>query len=272
MLAGAILPAEAVDAEIAALKRRHGGRLGVAALDTGSGRSIAHRADERFALCSTFKLLMAAAVLHRVDAGLEHLARQISYDKADLLPHSPITTAHLAEGRMTVEALCEAAVTQSDNGAANLLLAVLGGPAVVTRYAVSLGDSVTRLDRTEPSLNDVPPGEVRDTTTPAAMLRDLQEFFLTKALSNESRARLTRWAKGCRTGLKRLRAGLPADWVVGDKTGSGFRNETNDIAIAWPPGRAPILIAAYYAGSKEAGDAREGVLAEIGHIVAKRFS
>jgi len=272
MLALSSLAARADDAELADLERRHGGRLGVAAFDTGSGKTIAHRADERFAMCSTFKLLMTAASLHRVDAGDEHPARSISYGRADLLPHSPITGAHVAEGHMTVEALCEAVITTSDNGAANLLLHALGGPDAVTLYAVTLGDSVTRLDRFEPALNDVGPGDVRDTTTPSAMLGDLRKIFLTSALSEASRARLVKWTRASVTGKSRLRAGLPPGWIVGDKTGTGFKAETNDIAIAWPPRKPPVLITAYYTGSSEPAAAREAVLADVGRIVARRFS
>ena len=243
----------------------------MAVLDTGSGRQFGHRADERFALCSTFKLLMAAAVLHRVDRGDEKLARMVSYGASDLLHHSPVTAAHVRDGALAVGSLLEAVVTQSDNGAANLLLATLGGPPGVTRYAREIGDFVTRLDRREPALNDVPPGDMRDTTTPAAMLEDLRNLFLTPVLSAPSRAKLLGWAKACATGLNRLRAGFPSRWVVGDKTGTGFKTETNDIAIAWPPGRAPIIVTAYYTGATVDAAARDAVLADVARIVAKRW-
>ncbi len=256
----------------AALEAQHGGRLGVAAIDTGSGRRLAHRIDERFAMCSTFKLLAAAAVLRKVDLGTEKLTRLIPYGQADLLSYAPVTRAHVGEGHMTVGALCEAAAEWSDNTAANLLLASLGGPAAVTRFARELGDSVTRLDRNEPSLNDIKPGDIRDTTTPAAMLADMQAVLLGDALSKASRARLADWLQKSQTGQARLKAGLPASWEVGNKTGSGFRGETNDIAVAWPPGRAPILIASYYKGSTAPDAARDAVLAEVGRIVASAFA
>lgn len=264
-------PARALDDEIVALERRSGGRLGVAAFDTGSGKSFGHRADERFAMCSTFKLLMSAAVLHRVDSGEEHLDRMIAYSKADILPHSPVTSAHLAEGRLSIEALCEAVVVDSDNCAANLLIASLGGPKGVTQFARRIGDTVTRLDRTEPALNYVGPGDPRDTTTPNAMLGDLKMMFLRPVLSQASSDRLTRWSKDCRTGLDRLRAGFPKDWTLGDKTGTGFHGEANDIAIVWPPGRAPILVTAYYNLWPGTDGKRNAVLAEVGRIVARRF-
>jgi beta-lactamase class A len=271
-LALSAVPARADDEEIAALERKFGGRLGVAARDTGTGQFIAHRADERFAMCSTFKLLLTAAILHRADTGDEHLTREIAYTKTDLLSHSPITEAHVSDGKMTVEALCEAVMTQSDNCAANLLIGALRGPDSVTVYASSLGDDITHLDRMELDLNRVGPGDERDTTTPAAMLGDLRKVFLGSVLSEASRRKLIAWARASQSGLKRLRAGLPADWIAGDKAGTGFGTETNDIAIAWRPKAPPVLITAYYAGSTAPFETREGVLADVGRIVAKRFS
>ncbi|HEX3652372.1 MAG TPA: class A beta-lactamase [Rhizomicrobium sp.] len=256
----------------AVLESQHGGHLGVAALDTGSGKRLAHRADERFAMCSTFKLLAVAAVLRRVDEGSEKLTRLMPYSKADLLPYAPITRAHVGEGHMALGALCEAAIEWSDNTAANLVLASLGGPSAVTQYARSIGDPVTRLDRIEPALNDVKPGDIRDTTTPAAMLADMQKVVLGDALSKASRALIVDWLLKSQTGKQRLRAGFPKNWKVGDKTGSSGAGQTNDIVVAWPPGRAPIAIAAYFDGSHAYPESREAVLAEVGRIVAKVFA
>lgn len=268
----ALAPAAAQSDSFAALEAQHGGQLGVAALDTRSGRRLAHRAGERFALCSTFKLLATAAVLRKVDRGTEKLTRLIPYGRADVLTYAPVTRAHVGEGHMPVGALCEAAIAWSDNTAANLVLASLGGPGAVTRFARSLGDPVTRLDRSEPALNDVAPGDVRDTTTPAAMLADMQAVVLGNTLSKASRALLADWLQRSQTGKAMLRSGLPASWRVGDKTGTGPRNEANDIAVAWPPGRAPILIAAYYKGSRLYPESRDAVLAEVGRIVARKFA
>jgi len=238
--------------DIAAIEHRLGGRLGVAALDTGSVRLIEHRANERFAMCSTFKFLAAAAVLARIDRKEERLDRLVRYTKKDLLEYAPIAKDHVADG-MTVEALMAAAVSYSDNTAANLLLAALGGPKAVTAFARGIGDTVTRLDRNEPALNRVPAGDARDTTSPASMVQNLRTLLLeTKALSESSRARLTKWLVENTTGNDRLRAGLPKDWRIGDKTGTGPDGATNDVAIAWPPSRAPILIAVYFWGSKAA--------------------
>jgi beta-lactamase class A len=255
-------------ARLAALERQHGGRLGVAILDTGNGRRIAHRADERFLMCSTFKLLAVATLLARVDRGAERLDRRGVFGKESVLAYAPVTSHRVGAPGMTVAELCEAAITVSDNTAANLLLASMGGPAAVTAYARSLGDPVTRLDRIEPELNIASPGDVRDTTTPAAMLRDLQTLLLGDALSHVSRGQLLEWLRATSTGTEQLRAGLPAGWRAGDKTGSGAQHETNDIAIIWPPQRKPLLVAAYYSGSSADTDERHAVLAAVGRLAA----
>jgi beta-lactamase class A len=250
---------------LARLERVHGGRLGVAILDTGSGGRAAHRGDERFLMCSTFKLLLAAAVLQRVDRGEEKLDRRIVFGKDVLLDYAPVTSKHVGSPGMTVAQLCSAAVTLSDNTAANLLIASIGGPSAVTRYARRLGDSFTLLDRIEPELNPY------DTTTPFAMLGDMQKLLLGDALSRASREQLTRWMLDCETGLQSLRAGLPDGWEVGDKTGQWDGNgvgANNDIAIVWPPGRKPLLAAAYYMNGTTDPVARKAVLAEVGRIVA----
>jgi Beta-lactamase class A len=259
---------DAVQAGLAALERRHGGRLGVAILDTGNGCRIVHRADERFLMCSTFKLLAVATVLARVDRGAERLDRRIVFGREAVLAYAPVTSHRVGAPGMTVAELCEAAITVSDNTAANLLLASMGGPAAVTAYARSLGDPVTRLDRIEPELNIASPGDTRDTTTPAAMLADLQALLLGDALSPASRGRLLEWLRATSTGTEQLRACLPAGWQAGDKTGSGAQRETNDIAIIWPPQRKPLLVTAYYAGSSADADERHAVLAAVGRIAA----
>jgi beta-lactamase class A len=254
------------------LEAESGGRLGVVALDTATGRRLAHRADERFAMCSTFKLCLAAAVLARVDAGKESLDRQISYSAADLLDYSPVTRAHLKQHTLSVEALCKAAVEESDNAAANLLLKGVGGPDGFTSYLRSLGDTVTRLDRNEPELNSNEPGDPRDTTTPAAMVETMRRLLLGDALSAPSRATLIGWMVACKTGTARIRGGVPGDWRVGDKTGTGVRGATNDIAILWPPGRPPILVAAYSSDSKKGNAECSALLAEVGTLVAQEFA
>jgi beta-lactamase class A len=260
------------DDRFTALELEIGGRLGVAALDTGSGASLGHRGGERFAMCSTFKWLLAAAVLAKVDQGELTLEHRLTYSGADLLPHSPVTTAHVAEGGLSIEKLCAAIVEESDNTAANVLLRLIGGPASLTQYLRHIGDRATRLDRWELELNTNLPGDPRDTTTPEAMLATMRKLMLDKALSTGSRDTLLRWLKQCRTGLHRLRAGLPAGWVVGDKTGHGDNGSTNDLAIIWPPERAPILIAAYLSESPATDKTLDAALARIASIVVAALS
>jgi beta-lactamase class A len=256
---------------LAALETKEGGRLGVAALDSASGASIGLRADERFPLCSTFKFMAAAAVLKRVDAGADKLDRIVPYGPADLCEYGPVTKAHVGEGGMKLGDLCAAAIDWSDNTAGNLLLQTIGGPAGWTQYARSLGDSITRLDRNEPTLNTAIPGDERDTTTPLAMARDMQAILLGKDLSDASRAQLATWLVGDKVGDKRIRAGVPASWRVGDKTGSGDNGTANTIAILWPPDRAPILVAVYYTGSTAPIDARNAFHKQVGEIIAGAF-
>lgn len=248
--------------KLAAIEKRVGGRIGVAALDTGSGKRIGRRAEERFAMCSTFKLSLAAAVLKRVDDGKETLDRPVAYGERDLLSYAPVTKQHVKEGAMTVSALCEAAILVSDNTAANLLLPTLGGPAGLTVYWCSLGDQTTRLDRTEPSLNSAIPGDERDTTTPSAMLATMRSLLLGEALSQVSRERLEGWLRGAKTGLSLIRAGVSPGWIVGDKTGRGDNHAVNDIAILRPPGRAPLLVTIYTAEQTAANEQHEAAIAE----------
>jgi len=245
-----------------------GGRVGVFAMDTGTGRELAHRADERFAMCSTFKWALAAAVLQRIDRGELTLDQEVPYGEADLLEYAPVTRANVASGAMTVSALAEAAVTVSDNTAANLLLAHVDGPPGLTRFFRTIGDDITRLDRNEPTLNINEPGDPRDTTSPRAMVGALRAVLLGDALSPSSGGRLATWMKACRTGLDRLRAGLPTDWTVGDKTGTGMRGAANDVAIAWRPMGAPIVIASYLSDGPSAPSALNAAHRAIALAVA----
>jgi len=247
---------------------KSGGRLGVAILDTHSGQAHAYRGDERFPMCSTFKLLAAAFTLKRVDQGQEQLTRRIRFETADLVSYSPATEKHVGGSGMAVAELCEAALTLSDNTAANLLLHSFGGPPQLTAYLRSLGDKVTRLDRIEPDLNHATPGDPRDTTSPNAMLATMRQLVLGTALSASSREQLTNWLLGNTTGDKRLRALLPAGWRVADKTGSGAYGSTNDIGVLFPPGRAPLLVISYLTETKAAEATRNATLAEVGRLAA----
>jgi beta-lactamase class A len=262
-------PGVAAPSTIASLEREVGGRIGLAVLHTGTGRRLAYRADERFAMCSTFKLMLAAAILSRSDAGSLHLEQPVHYTREQLLPNSPVTTAHVADGALPLGTLAQAAVEVTDNTAANCLLGLIGGPQGYTQFLRGLGDALTHLDRTEVALNSNLPGDPRDTTTPAAMLADMHKVLLDSALSQASRARLLSWMKNCRTGGARLRARLPAGWEAGDKTGTGERGAVNDLAIFWPPGGAPILIACYLSESDRPTDDLSAVHARIGALVAQ---
>ena len=256
---------------LAEIEAREGGRLGVFVRDTGAGATIEHRADERFPMCSTFKLLTAAAALKRVDDGAERLDRTIAYRPNDLLEYAPIAKAHVAEGGMTLADLCAAAIDWSDNTAANLVLQAIDGPPGFTQFARSLGDKVTRLDRNEPTLNEATPGDERDTTSPRAMATDMQKVLLGDALSDQSRRQLEAWLIDDKVGDKRVRAGLPHSWRIGDKTGSGDHGTANTIAIIRPPDQAPILAAVYYTESSAPMDARNAIHKEIGSLIAETF-
>lgn len=265
-LAPALAAAPLSDA-LSASEKETGGRLGVAVEDMQGGARFAHRAGERFPMCSTFKWLAAAAVLKRVDDGRERLDRRMRFSKADLIANSPASRRHVASG-MTLEEACDAAVTLSDNTAANLLLSALGGPQGVTSFARSLGDAVTRLDRTEPAMNDVRPGDPRDTTTPAAMLATMKAVLLGDVLKPASRETLVDWLVANKTGDTRIRAGLPKDWRVGDKTGTG-RTSNNDLAIAWPPQRKPLLIVVYIRDAKAPFAATSASIAKVAREVVR---
>ena len=248
------------------------GRLGVAVLDTLSGERTGRRVDERFPMCSTFKLLATAAILARVDAQRERLDRRINFAASEVVVNSPVTKDRHGGTGMSLAELCEAAMTVSDNTAGNLLLASLGGPAGLTAYARSLGDTVTRLDRIEPELNEAVPGDPRDTTTPGAMLANLRTLALGNALSAKSRDQLVQWLVGNKTGDTRLRAGFPAGWRVGDKTGAGEHGTTNDVGLIWPPDRAPVIVAVYLTGTSATGERRNATLAAVGRAVTSALS
>ncbi len=257
---------------LARLEKTTGGRIGVAVLNSADGQLRGYRQDERFAMASTFKVLLAGAVLARVDDGRERLDRMISYGEPDILSYAPVTKVHLTEGRLPVGDLCAATVEMSDNTAANLLLASLGGPQTITDFLRSLGDNKTRLDRNEPTLNSNLPGDERDTTTPAAMTATLRKLLLGDALSAGSRQQLTEWMIQCQTGAAKLRAGLPADWKIGDKTGSGKNGASNDVAIIWPLDRPPVFVAVYTSGLAGTPEEQSAVVADAGHIIAAGLS
>jgi beta-lactamase class A len=261
--------AKSLPSSWAAIESSVGGRLGVGVLDTATGKTIGHRLDERFPTCSTFKWMASALVLHRVDIGLDQLSRRVHYGADELVPYSPITSKHVAGDGMTMAELCEAAITVSDNGAGNQLLKSFGGPAALTQYARSLGDPMSRFDRVEPFLNEARAGDPRDTSTPRAMCTALRSATLGDALSVDGRAQLIRWMQDSQTGGERLRAGVPPSWRVADKTGTGEHGSTNDVAVMWPPDRAPKVVVAFLTQCEAPAAKRSAALAEVARVMAR---
>jgi beta-lactamase class A len=247
----------------AELEATTGARVGFAVVHEASAMEIEHRSNELFPICSTFKLLAVAAILQRADRGEEKLDRFVHYDQTDLLEYAPVTKQHVAEGGMRLGALCEAAIEQSDNTAGNLLLQAIGGPAGVTKFARSLEDKTTQLDRMEPELNNVKPGDVRDSTSPAAMCNDLVRILTTNLLSEKSRELLQNWLLKNETGPTLIRAGVPKDWRVGDKTGRSGQGEVNDVAVLYPPNGARIFIAIYAAAPSLSDEKRSELIANV---------
>lgn len=259
------------DDDFARLEKQSGGRLGVAAIDKASGTHLAYRSGERFPMCSTFKCLLAAAVLARVEKGELKLDKRIAYGKGDVLSYAPVTKEHVAEGGMTIDALCAAAIGVSDNTAANLLLKQIGGPAGWTAYARSLGDNSSRLDRTEPELNLAVAGDPRDTTTPSAMMGNLDALFIGDALKETSRDKLEEWMLAGTVTGPLIKAGVPKTWQVADKSGGGANATRGDIGILYRPNTAPILAAIYTTGSKLDMAGQNKLIADAAALIAARF-
>lgn len=261
-------------AQFAALEARAGGRLGIALFTDGPDMLAGNRAGERFALCSTFKAVLAALVLREAEQGRLSLEEVIAYSEDDLISHAPVTGPRVGEGGMPVIDLVRAVQITSDNPAANLLLRRVGGPTAVTEFLREIGDPVTRLDRYELALNYVPDGELRDTTTPEAMAKTIRTLLTGDVLSAASRAMLLAWMQGTTTGTRRLRAGFPENWDVGNKTGTSvypdIPSQYNDLAIAFPPGGTPLFLTAYYqtaAPGTRIDPDKEAVLADVARLV-----
>ena len=262
------LAAEKGDAlqRLSELETTFAGRLGVVAINTGNGDVLSYRGDEAFPLCSTFKAMLAAAILQRSVLTPELLEKRITYRKSDLVTYSPVTEKHVQDG-MTVTELCAATVQYSDNSAANLLLKLLDGPEGLTTFARSIGDQHFRLERWETELNSAIPGDLRDTTTPLAMARSLQRLVIGDALPHMQREQLQAWLRGNTTGATRIRAGVPAAWQVGDKTGTGDYGTTNDVAVLWPPGKAPVVLTVYLTQNSKDASPRNETLAAATRVV-----
>lgn len=258
-----------VDVRLAELEKRTGGRLGVSVLDMETNISFGCREDERFAMCSSFKTLAAGFILARADQGAEKLDRRIVVAQKDIIAHSPVTKEHIGGNGMTIAELCAATMTTSDNAAANLLLESFGGPPALTAWLRTIGDETTRLDRNEPGLNEAQKGDPRDTTTPAAMLETLGKLAFGPALTETSRKLLVEWMVANTTGDLRIRAGLPKGWKVGDKTGTNGNGAASDIAIVWPEGRRPLLLAVYIAEATAPLAELNTVFADVGRMAAE---
>jgi beta-lactamase class A len=270
-LASGARAAERAESALKDIHKRIGGRLGVHVLDSQSGRRFGIDDGSRYAMASTFKVALAAALLWQVDRKAFTLDHRIRIEKSQLLPNSPAVEVKLmaTADAMTVRELLAAVVVQSDNAAANILLRAMGGPSSLTEFFRTLGDNTTRLDRFEPDLNSNVADDPRDTTTPRAMVDSLLAIFTHDELSIASRALLIDWMTASKTGLDRVRAGLPKSWNTGDKTGTGANGAVNDLVITYPPGRRPIFIAVYMSGSQLTTPELSAAHAEIGRIVAR---
>lgn len=259
--------------KLKALEKENQGIMGVYALDTNTNQSISYHAKKRFPFCSTFKLMLVAAILKQSETHSDLLQEKLVYTKKDIdaSGYSPITEKHINQG-MTVSELCAAAIMYSDNGAANLLIKKLGGVNQVNAFAQSIGDNIFRLDRFEPELNAAIPGDSRDTTTPYAMAHDLQKLLLSNTLMPIQRNLLQSWLLHNTTGDSRIRAAISKDWRVADKTGTGDYGTTNDIAIIWPPNKKPIIVAIYFTQHQKNSHANNDTIKKTTEIVLNKFS
>lgn len=248
------------------LEKTLDGRLGLFALDTANGDQLGHRASERFPVCSTFKAILVAAILDRSKGALEFIRQRVTYTQNDLVEYSPMTEKHVGEG-MTIADLCAAALQYSDNTAGNLLMRMLGGPTAVTVFARSIGDPEFRLDRWETDINTALPGDLRDTSTPEAMGLSLQRLVLGDVLAPYQRNQLRDWLCGSTTGATRIKAGIPAEWKIGDKTGGGQYGTANDIAVIWPTNRVPVIVSIYTTQNDINAKARNDIIASAARIV-----
>lgn len=261
------LQSDSPGAQARQIEQRLGGRVGIYVKDTASGRVWQYRADQRFPMASTFKVLMCARLLkedERADQRLLSSIRPIA--AADLVAHSPVTKGHVNQ-RLSLAQLCGAALEMSDNTAANLVLKQLGGPQQITQYARSLDDRITRLDRIETALNEAAPGDVRDTTSPRAMASSLEQLLGGNRLSDSSREQLSRWMERDQVADDLLRAVVPSDWRVADKSGAGLHNTRNIVAWLQPPQRKPMVVAIYMTGVGQQMAQRDAAIRALGRAV-----
>ncbi len=257
--------ASSSDRRFGELENRYGARLGVFAVDS-DGKRVGYRQDERFAFESTFKTLVCGALLREHPLATGYFDQVVHYGREDIVKYSPVTETRVDTG-MSVAELCEAAVTKSDNTAGNQLLKLVGGPQALTTALRALGDSVSRSDRWETELNTSIPGDERDTTTPAAIGNDYRALLTGDALGAPERDRLKSWLVANTTGGQRIRAGVPKEWTVGDKTGTGDYGSANDIAVAWTERGTPVVISILSVKSDQQAQADNALLADAARIV-----
>lgn len=260
-----------IQKKLAELEASSEGRIGVSAINTANHQSIQYRATERFPVCSTNKMIGVAAILKHSMQDTHFLQQKITYKKEDLVVYSPVTEKHIANG-MTISELCAATITQSDNSAINFLMQKIGGPKAVTAFARSIGDKMFRLDRWEPELNSAIPGDLRDTSTPAAMEQSLRRLAFGNVLATPQRQQLQTWLKDNTTGNTRIRAGVPTNWAVGDKTGTGDYGTTNDVGIIWPSNCPPIVVAIYFTQNKKDAAPRNDIIASVTRALIREFA
>lgn len=246
---------------------RLGARIGIAVVDTGSGETVSYRGDERFPMTSTHKALLCGALLSKVDKGEIALSDTTQFSQQELVEYSPVTSQYVAPASMSWQQLCSAAITVSDNTAANVLAKKIGGPAALTRFLADNGDTVTRLDRAEPALNSAIPGDLRDTTTPLAISHSLQKLALGEILSARSRAQLVQWMQDDKVADALLRASLPKGWKIGDKTGAGDRGTRSIISIVWPKTGAPRIVSVYITNTEATMAQSNDAIARIGKAI-----
>lgn len=260
--------------KLAELERQSGGRLGLMAIAHAGGRPgrLGYRESERFPFCSTFKIMLGAAMLHRSVTETDLLQRRVRVLKADLVTYSPVTGKIAgADAGMPISELCKAAMQYSDNTAANLLIRELGGIGAVNEFARGIGDTDFRLDRLETALNSALPGDERDTTTPLMMAQTLQKLTLGEALPPAQRATMVEWMRGNTTGGARIRAAMPSHWLIGDRTGGGDYGTTNTIGVIWPDNASPVVLTIYFTQKTKEAATRGDVIVSAARIIREHF-
>jgi beta-lactamase class A len=253
------------------LEKSAHGRLGISAIDTNNNYQIEYKDNERFAFCSVNKVIGVSAILKQNMKDKNLLQQKIKYQKKDIVDYSPITEKNAAR-EMTISELCAAAIKYSDNTAINLLMKKLGGLDAVNRFARSIGDNQFRIDRWEPELSTAIPGDIRDTTTPLAMTTSFQKLTYGDVLAAPQHDLLITWLLENTTGNERIRAGVPKNWSVGDKTGTGEYGTTNDVAIIWPTNCKPIIMTIFFTQPIKSAKKRNDVLAKAAHLLIQEFS